>query len=82
MLLIFFFFSLAMLSCLFYKVKPRIILFGYTLSSCRGLDWNCVDSVISLGAIGTLLLPIQLCGLSLHLLLSLQPAALTCLFAE
>ena len=33
----------------FNKVNPRIILFGYTLSSCRDLDWNCVGSVISLG---------------------------------
>ena len=38
-----------MLSCLFYKVNPRIILFGYTLSSCRDLGWNCMVSVISLG---------------------------------
>ena len=43
---------LAVLSCLFYKVNPRVILFGSTLSSCRGLDWNCLRSVISLGTTG------------------------------
>ena len=45
------FYFLAVL-CLFYKVNPRVILFGSTLSSCRDLDWNCVGSVISLGTTG------------------------------